>query len=369
MYLERIRIKNFRNLDDEDIAFPRGIAIIVGRNGAGKSSMLEAAQYALCGRSFRTSRDAEMVAKGEEFFRLQMEGENEGVMFQRTVSLAAGEPVRIDAGGGPRWLPPAAVVCFTPDHLQLVKGAPALRRRFIDEQICRRTPAYRQTMLAYQRVLSQRNSFLQRVKAGRVQLAEISPWDRQLAALAHEVYLARSEYCDAADPHFAASYSAIAGANAGGILSYRSPLSEAMTADDPEAATLAKLKESWAADLERLSSGYGAHRDDFDFLLGSRCLRSYGSQGEQRAAALALLLASRSLAREEGGAPPLVLLDDVMSELDPPRRRRLMDTLGDCGQVIITAADRSLFTAEEMEQAAVFKAEGGFITEEHAIHV
>lgn len=369
MHLERIRIKNFRNLGDEDVAFPRGLAIIVGRNGAGKSSMLEAAQYALCGRSFRTSRDAEMVTRGEEFFRLQMEGESEGVMFQRTVGFSPGEPVRVDPGGGARWLPPAAVVCFTPDHLQLAKGAPALRRRFIDEQICRRTPAYRQTMLAHQRVLSQRNSFLQRVRAGRVQLTQISPWDQQLASLGVEVFRARSEYCAAADPHFAATYSGIAGVDAAARFAYRSPLSEAMAAADPEAAVLAKLREGWAADLERLSSGYGAHRDDFDFLLGSRCLRSYGSQGEQRAAALALLLSSRSLTREEGGAPPLVLLDDVMSELDPPRRRRLMSTLGGCGQVIITAADRSLFTAAEMEQAAVFVAEGGIITEEYAIHV
>lgn len=369
MYLERIRLKNFRICREEDISFSRGISIIAGRNGAGKSSILEAAQYAICGRSFRTSRDAEMVMNGEDFFRLQIEGENEKAVFSRAVSLAPGAPARIDSGGGPRWLLPGSVVCFTPDHLQLVKGAPAGRRRFIDEHICRRTPAYRQTMLGYQRVLSQRNSFLQRVRAGRVALSDISPWDQQLAALASEVHGVREEFLTAIEPHYAAALADIAGSESPAGLSYRSLLSGEMTATDPEEAILAKLREGWAADLERLGSGYGTHRDDVDFMMGDRCLRSYGSQGEQRVAALALLLASRSLACEEGGEPPLTLLDDVMSELDPVRRRRLMTTLKDHGQVIITAADRELFTSEEMAGTAVYQAEGGMITEECAIHV
>lgn len=366
MYLKSLKVSSFRNYREGFVDFPPGITIIVGDNGAGKSNLLEAAQYTLCGESFRTSRDTEMVAAEAGFFRTEAEVEN-GSVFVRTVSLERGGSARVDSGGGPKWIDPSSVLCFSPDDLQLIKGPPSDRRRFLDDAISKRNPAYRRQVVDYQKTLSQRNSFLQRARAGRVPLADITPWDRLLGSLALRIYEARRLHCRALSPEFESVLKEITGREARAHIDLVSQVEEASRASDPEAALVDKYRERWSSDLERLSTGIGTHRDDLGFILDDRSLRPFGSQGEQRAAVLALLLAERNHARGEDDRRPLLLLDDVMSELDPDRRRRLMAALGVNGgppekvggQVIITAADAGLFTAGELERSRVICVSSG----------
>ena len=125
-----------------------------------------------------------MLREGYGFFRVEAEVEHGDAVIKRAVAYDRVQGVRVDPGGGPAWLPPGSVLCFSPDDLQLIKGAPAGRRRFLDDAICLRIPSHHRTLLDYQKVLAQRNSFLHRAKAGLTRLADISTWDRQLAALA-----------------------------------------------------------------------------------------------------------------------------------------------------------------------------------------
>ncbi|MFA5801732.1 MAG: DNA replication and repair protein RecF [Thermoleophilia bacterium] len=368
MYLKSLNVSSFRNYREGFVEFPPGITIIVGDNGAGKSNLLEAAQYNLCGASFRTSRDVEMVAEGSSFFRTEAEVEN-GAVCVRAVSLERGGSARVDSGGGPKWIEPGSVLCFSPDDLQLIKGPPSDRRRFLDDTISKRNPSHRRRVVDYQKTLSQRNSFLQRARAGLVPLPDISPWDRQLASLALSIFEARRLQCEELSPHFERALNEIADEDTRARINLVSQIQEAATAADPEAVLVDKYRENWSSDMERLSTGTGTHRDDVDFILDDRSLKPFGSQGEQRAAVLALMLAERNLSWGAGDRRPLLLLDDVMSELDPDRRRRLMGALGvngespesAGGQVIITAADTDLFTPGELERSKVIRvSEGSF---------
>lgn len=359
MQLKSLKLTNFRNYREASVTIPPGTTIIVGGNAAGKTNLLEAAQYTLCGTSFRTSRDVELIRTQQTFFRNEAEVEN-GAVFTRAVSLQGGSPVRVDSGGGPKWLAPGLVLCFSPDDLQLIKGAPAGRRRFLDEAIARRSPTYRRSITDYQKTLAQRNSFLQRARSGLVQLTDIVPWDRQLASLGQKIYVERRRYCLELAPYFSGAIDKITGEPLEADVLYLSQLGELGREDELDETLVARLRESWSVDIERLSTSVGTHRDDVDFILAGKSLKPYGSQGEQRSAVLALLLAERSLSAACGGEPPLLILDDVMSELDPDRRRRLMETLAsNCdavsapGQVIISAADTGLFSEQELLEANV----------------
>ncbi|MBE0429281.1 MAG: DNA replication and repair protein RecF [Thermoleophilia bacterium] len=376
MYLRRLNLISFRNYSSAGLELAPGTVIILGDNGAGKSNFLEAVQYSLSGRSYRTCREAEMVKKGAPRFRLEAEiernGSGGGAAFRRTVSFEPGAGVRIDTGGGPNWLEPGSILCFSSEDLQLIKGPPAVRRKFLDEAISRRHPAHHGLVLDYRKVLSQRNRFLQRAAAGLLPLADIAPWDRQLATLALAVHDARQSYCRLISPLFHDAYKELSGEREGPLLAYRSQIS-GLAEGDRETALLRAMAEAWQQDMMRLSTSIGTHRDDMDFDLSGRSLKSYGSQGEQRTAVLAILLAGRRLPVACGGHQPLLLLDDVMSELDPKRRRRLMQALGSrqgyqettglsiIGQTIITAADRELFTGEELKAAAVIEVRDGAV--------
>ncbi|MCL5882526.1 MAG: DNA replication and repair protein RecF [Actinobacteria bacterium] len=369
MYLRRLQLNNFRNFTKAALEFPPGISIILGHNGAGKTNLLEAAQFASCGRSFRTSREQEMMRAGEGFFRIEAEVEWNGTAQTRAVGYEQGSGIRNDNGGGPNWLPAGEVLCFSPDDLQLIKGAPAKRRRFLDDAIGRRRPAYIRNLLDYQKVLSQRNSFLQRARAGFVRLQDISPWDRQLAALGEKIYAARDEHCRVLAPHFQKAYREIAGGEEKTEVAYISQLEGFYENGELADNFVRALEDRWSEDLDRVTTGAGIHRDDVDFRLAGKSLKPYGSQGEQRAAVLALLLADRRMGMESGETP-LLLLDDVMSELDPERRQSLLKSLPEEGgltpQTIITAADAGLFSEKELEGACVFEVEAGVIRQAKA---
>jgi DNA replication and repair protein RecF len=194
LYLNSIALRNFRNYLNSGTELAPGINIFIGGNGAGKSNILEAAQYGCCGRSFRTSREAEMVMEGQGFFRLEAELDIDGRRSRRAVTYEPGTGPRVEANGGPRWQEGGAMLCFSPDDLQLIKGPPALRRRFLDEAVSARLPSHIRLVRDYRQVLSQRNRFLQRARTGLVELTEISPWDRQLTVLALKITAARDEY-------------------------------------------------------------------------------------------------------------------------------------------------------------------------------
>jgi DNA replication and repair protein RecF len=222
---------------------------------------------------------------------------------------------------------------FLPDRLELVKGPPAVRRAHLDQVVAAIWPLRAETRRQYSRVLAQRNALLGRIRSGRASDATLSTWDRELAVCALELRVHRAAAVDLLAEPFAARAAQLGWSGEVG-LEYR-PRSRA--ADTEE--YMAELRERLPSDLERGYTGHGPHRDELAILRDGRELRVYGSQGEQRLALLALLLAERAVLARERGRTPLMLLDDVMSELDAERRELLARELRSGGQSVIATTD------------------------------
>ena len=221
---------------------------------------------------------------------------------------------------------------FLPDRLELVKGPPGLRRSHLDQLVAALWPARAQTRRAYAQALAQRNALLGRVRAGAGTRTALGAWDLELARHGLALRDDRARAVELLTAPFAGAASEL-GLRGAAQLRYR-PRTQATTAE----RFAAELAERAEADLERGFTGHGPHRDDLSLARDGRELRAFGSQGEQRLALLALLLAEREVLAAERGDPPLLLLDDVMSELDAERRERLVARLG-AGQSVVTTTD------------------------------
>ncbi|MDX6699002.1 MAG: replication and repair protein RecF [Solirubrobacteraceae bacterium] len=340
MRVARVDLRDFRSYESAEMGLGDGVTVVVGPNGAGKTNLLEAVYVGCTGRSCRTSNDRELVRFGAAVARVELHAQGLDGPHVIGVGIEPGEGkrVRVDGVAAERLTAvearPLAGV-FLPDRLELVKGPPALRRAHLDQVVAALWPARASTRRAYSRALAQRNALVARVRAGGAQREALRAWDLELAG--HGVALSADRAAATAElaPRFA-ELAVDLGLDGGAAIAYR-PRSRAETTE----ALAAELAERVEADLERGFTTHGPHRDELAFTREGRVLRSYGSQGQQRLALLALLLAERDAIAVTRGAPPLMLLDDVMSELDGERRERLVARLlAEPGaQSVITTTD------------------------------
>ena len=347
MLVAAVEARPLRSLAEARVELGPGIVSLVGPNGAGKTNLLEALYFALTGRSFRTSDRRDLIPFGSSFARAEavVQGGDAGER-RLLASVSRSEGRRHLLDGNPadpatlaRCRPPVAV--FSPDRLTLVKGPPAERRAHLDRYVAARWPARGELRQRFGQALAQRNALLGRIAAGRSSASALEAWDTAFAEAAAELSQARSEAAaELAEPFAqAAEELGLEGAAAveyapraaGGVEEIRAGLLERRDAD------LALGRSSW-----------GPHLDELKILAGGKQLRRFGSQGQQRAGLLALLFAERDALLAARGVPPLLLLDDVMSELDPDRRERLVERLQGAGQTLITAA-----SAESVPSAAL----------------
>jgi DNA replication and repair protein RecF len=338
MKVAQLTLRDFRSYEAAELRPGPSLTVVTGRNGAGKTNLLEALYFACTARSCRTANEREVVRFGAELTRLELETEDEQCRHEVSVGFQPGEPKRLRADGAPveRLVDSAArplVAVFLPDRLDLVLGAPALRRAHLDQVVAALWPARAGTRRDYSAALAQRNALLASVRAGRGRHDSLPAWDAALARHGVALMRDRAEVAARLAGRYAAHAAAL-GLEGEVELAYR-PRSRAQSADEL-AAELAQRTES---DLERGFTGHGPHRDDLALRRAGRELRSYGSRGQVRLGLLALLLAEREELADERGAPPLLLLDDVMSELDAARRARLVDVLLAGGQSVVTATE------------------------------
>ncbi len=344
MTVTRLTLRDFRSYRAAEVELGGGVTLVQGRNGAGKTNLIEALYMACTSRSCRTANEREAIRFGTRVARVEAAIESSTGSHMLSVGLESGAPkrVRMDGRGVDRLLdePARPLVCvFHPDRLELVKGAPSVRRAHLDQVVTALWPARAATRRAYARALTQRNALLGRVRAGHAARGSLSAWNGELARHGIELMGDRAATLEQLADPFAARAAEL-GLDGEVALAYR-PRSRARSATELSA----ELEDREGSDLERGYTGHGPHRDDVALQRDGRELRVYGSQGQQRLALLALLLAEREALERTRGVAPLMLLDDVLSELDPERRGRLLDLLRAGGQSVVTTADPSLAAA------------------------
>jgi DNA replication and repair protein RecF len=339
MQILALTVRDFRCYDSAEVAVGEGITVVWGPNGAGKTNLLEALYFGCTGRSCRTTNEREIVRFGAGTTRVVVHLHASDGTHELAVGFEPGQPKRMSADGAPveRLLDVAErplVSVFMPDRLELVKGAPGVRRAHLDQVVAALWPSRTVARRAYGHALAQRNALLARIRSGRAPRDTLSAWDLQLAGHGIALMKNRAEAVSAAVAPFA-RYAEALGLSGNPTIEYR-PRSKASTPEE----LAAELAERVDGDLERGFTGHGPHRDDLFLARVGRELRSYGSQGQQRLALLALLLAEREVIAAVRPFPPVMLLDDVMSELDHERRRALIEVLrAGAGQAIITTTD------------------------------
>jgi DNA replication and repair protein RecF len=333
-----VQLRDFRTYARAETSLGEGLTVVYGPNGAGKSNLLEAVYFGCSGHSPRTRNERELVRFGQPGTRVAVhpsDGEHE---HELSVGFEPGRPKHMSSDGAPveRLLDvedrPLLSV-FMPERLELLKGPPGVRRAHLDQVVAAFWPARAGDRREYSRVLAQRNALLGRIRSGGASRESIDVWDRQLVRHALVLRENRARAVELLAEPFA-QRAAQLGLTGEARLEYR----PRMRGIDEE-ALLVELRERLDSDLERGFSGHGPHRDELALLRDGRELRVYGSQGEQRLALLALLLAERTALATERHRMPLMLLDDVMSELDADRRELLIQELRLGGQSVIATTD------------------------------
>jgi DNA replication and repair protein RecF len=312
--------------------------LAIGPNGVGKTNLLESLHVGTQGFSPRTRSDVQLIRFGDRAARINVRGTRGTVPVEIELTLEAGAGKKAKLNGGvlraaEHLRVETATLVFTPDRLGVVKGAPAVRRAYFDRALGRLTPARAQLSTDYGAAVAQRNASLRRVAGGFSTREALAPWTEQVAALGTQLVAARHEALALLQPAFAERAGELG-------------LADAELRYEGEPLLAATLEARLDRDLDRGVTGLGPHLDDIVLAAGGRELRSFGSQGEQRLAMLALLLAEAELITERRGFPPLLLLDDVLSELDPGRRRILAARVAGAGQALITATDAAMLPAE-----------------------
>jgi DNA replication and repair protein RecF len=342
-----IEAKPSRSLQRVRVELAPGIVSVIGPNGTGKTNLVEALYFALTGRSFRTSDRRDLIPFGDNLARTEATIRTEdGVEHTLLAAISRTEGRRHLLDGNPadpatlaRSRPPVAV--FAPDRLTLVKGPPAERRAHLDGFVAARWPARGELRKRYGQAVAQRNALLSRLSAGFGSAEDLRIWDAGMADAAAPLIEARAQAVEELAGPFAATAMEL-GLEA-------AQLQYAPRAEGSAEVLRAGLEERRDQDIRLGRSSWGPHLDELKLSAGGKSLRKYGSQGQQRTALLALLFAERQALLEARQVTPLLLLDDVMSELDPGRRERLVARLGDGGQVLITAADEESVPAAARE--------------------
>ena len=327
-----------------------GLVIVIGKNGVGKTNLLEAIHVGSQGFSPRTRAEARLVRFGQDAARVSLSVQDRSVAVSTQVTIAARDKrvlVNGAAAQGPDELRGRlATLVFLPDRLAVVKGGPIVRRAYTDRMLGRAFPVRAGLSSEYSRALAQRNEALRRVRAGASPLEAVEPWTERVAALGTELDEARAGLIASLLPGFEA---------AGELLG----LTKLGLAYDPRPLTEPQLVERLERDIERGFTGVGPHLRDVGISAAGRELRSFGSQGEQRVAVLALVLAEAGLSRESRGEPPLLLLDDVLSELDAQRRRALLGALPPDGQTVVTTTSTDALPPGSRDAALVVEVTPG----------
>lgn len=351
MRIVRAKLNHFRNYIGCEFEPCAGVNVLLGDNGQGKTNLLEALYLCCTGRSHRTRQDRELIRWDADFAAVQVQAEkNDGSHDVEVILPAAGKrKIKIsgrEAARSGELMGHVTGVLFSPEDLRMVKDGPAERRRMIDMTLAQLRPAYYYALQRYNRALKQRNEALRACAVNAALISTLDLWDEQLAAAGAELMRHRRAYIEKLSAAAEETYREIADDRERLRVRYQPSVS----CGDDAAANRDALLAARETDARRLTTSVGAHRDEVLLTIDDRELRFFGSQGQQRTAALSLRLSELAVMREELGEWPVLMLDDVMSELDPHRRRQLIARLAGI-QTIVTCTDMDDLAGAEIGAA------------------
>ena len=345
MNIQSVRLHQFRNYTQETITFPKSIILLYGQNGQGKTNLLEALYLGGIGKSYKGMADTDLIQWDCGEGSVILDFVRSGVAQQIKVILSKTSKKEL-------WVNETKVpqkelvgtlneVLFSPEDLQLIKGSPSLRRRFMDMEISQVNPAYYRLLLQYNRAVSQRNLLLKQMKyEGGESLEE---WDRQIASFAAAIVRRRLDALRKMSFLAGVIHRRLTGGSELLTMDYVQPYGDGAGGITDAQRYYDLLQEHRQDDIYRMSTSIGPHRDDLALAVGGADLKKYGSQGQQRTAVLALKLSELEYMKSETGEYPVLLLDDVMSELDAGRRQALLDFVRGRIQTFITTTEPLIF--------------------------
>ncbi len=380
MYLENLYLRQFRNYQEQLVTFSAPKTILVGANAQGKSNLLEAVAFLALLKSFRSTRDRELVYEGAQTGKIRAQVNRQTSQVDLAVTLRANSrrTVTVNSTNLRRqweFLGYLKVVQFSSLDLDLVRGSPAQRRHWLDNLLVQLEPFYAHIRDRYERIVRQRNSLLKETKK-QLTSGEIHPqgshkdniamWNAQLAAAGTQVMRRRARALSRLTPVASQWHHAISGGQENLAIHYTPNVKSDKAAEEPaediQKQFLYQLEEKAIAEKFQGTTLVGPHRDEVTFAIDHMPVRQFGSQGQQRTLVLSLKLAELQLIEEVVGEPPLLLLDDVLAELDPNRQHQLLEAIQERFQTLVTATHLKAFDAHWLQTSQILNIDAGKIS-------
>ena len=366
MYIERLALTNYRNYEKLDLSFTSKINVLIGENAQGKTNIMEAIYVLSMAKSHRTSNDRELIRWDEEYGKIEGDVQRKyGRLPLELVISKKGKRARVNHLEQNRlslYIGQLNVVMFAPEDLNLVKGSPSVRRRFLDMEIGQISSVYLHDLLSFQKILKQRNAIL-RENRGKMDYNNVmfDVYTEQYIQVAVQIIRKRFYFMELLQKWAEPIHRGISRGMETLKVSYGTlkGLDSGQTKEEMESVLEQRLLEMKSRELERGLTLIGPHRDDLHFYVNGYDIQTFGSQGQQRTTALSLKLAEIELVKQEVGEAPVLLLDDVLSELDDYRQSHLLNTIQGEVQTFVTTTNIAGINHETIRQADIFEVSGG----------
>jgi DNA replication and repair protein RecF len=361
MIIESIKLSNFRNYENGEINFSEGVNILYGENAQGKTNLLEAAYISGTTKSHKGSKDREIILFGKEEAHIQTNVKKKDAVFRIDLHLKKSRSKGIAINQIPikkayDLFGILNIIFFSPEDLNIIKNGPSERRRFMDAEICQLDKIYLSELMKYNKALAQRNQLLKDIREKPKLKSTLGVWNETLSTYGKQVISRRRKFIKELNEIIGEIHSDLSGGKEKLVMDYEADVSE----NDFET----QLILSEERDLHQCMTNRGPHRDDVIFKINDIDVRHFGSQGQQRTAALSLKLAEIELVKRQIHEAPVLLLDDVLSELDHNRQNYLLRRIGSI-QTVITCTGLDEFVKNNVQIDRLFEIKNGRITQEN----
>ena len=356
MLITNLKLKNFRNYQDIEIDFDEKINVFYGNNAQGKTNIIEAIFLCAIGKSFRTSKDKELVMFDKDFFNVEVNYQKSDRDGKIKIEVSDKKNIYLNGIKNKKLsdlVGKINVVLFTPDDINILKNGPKMRRRFLDIMISQLKPNYIYSLNMYLKTLEQRNTYLKQIKLEHKSAELLDVWDQKLVEYGEKIYNYRKEFIGKIKDKINFIHRDITNNNESIDIEY---VSDFDTCEN----FYNSLKQSQKIDIMRGATSKGIHKDDFIVNLNEKSVSTYGSQGQNRTVVLSLKMAELQVVKDETGENPILLLDDFMSELDGERRKNFLENIGET-QVFVTCTDK--LNIENLNYKSFYVKNGSITTE------